>query len=180
MAEDGGDLCRVVDAVRPLAPRPLLARALELALLLRIIHEVLVVRVVISIIHGFKVLGGGLRTVGGFGRNRVLRMFFASTGVSAAFVRFANGVGDSMALPAGSGLNGARSSVQIGVVATSGRAGGCVGARELGMQRAAPWGRVYCQKQLGASVRCQQAEKPLATSARRCLRRRGKYELGCV
>ena len=31
-------------------------------------------------------------------------MFFASTGVSAAFVRFANGVGDSMALPAGVGF----------------------------------------------------------------------------
>ena len=52
---------------------------------------------------------------------------------------------------------------------------GCAGA--LGMQRAAPWGRVYCQKQLGASIRCQQAEKPLAASARRCLGRRGKYAL---
>ena len=58
---------------------------------------------------------------------------------------------------------------------SSWRVCGCAGA--LGMQRGAPRGRVYCQKQLGASIRCQQAEKPLATSARRCLMRQGKYAL---
>ena len=60
----------------------------------------------------------------------------------------------------------------------SGRVCGCVGALwALGMQRAAPWGRAHCQKQLGASIRCQQAEKPLAAGARRCLMRRGKYAM---
>ena len=72
-----------------------------------------------------------------------------------------------------SGLNRRR-----GHEGPSWRVCGCVEA--LGMQRAAPWGRAHCQKQLGASLRCQQAEKLLATSARRCLRRRGKYAHCCV